>query len=377
MTFRMQCMAGELARALALASQVIGGPKVPVLRAVVVTADKDGAQLAATNTDHAIRASFAAEGEGEAFIDMALFAQKANALRGEQPVSMATDAEGKFLTMTQGKTRYRLPVLLGTGFPVDFTKPMRGDPIALPQGPLVAAMGAIASVVTPDTSHILGSGILLDMGDDKFRVVAAQKRGLAVVEIDAPALPVSVIVPLDTVRAILAIFKGAEILQVISTKDGICVEHDGVMYRSKLVEGTYPDWRRARDIQFGKVEFSAEVDAAEFRGAMARAAAIADDQQKGQAVTGVRLTFDGNECAFSAKNRTGEEGFDACEAGGDSGTFGMGIANLSEFLASITGGRLRIQFGDEQKHPDSHGVIISPEPAGGMDDYRIVMTMRV
>lgn len=375
MPFELNCMGAELARAVSLADQVGGhGTKVPILKAIMISVSKGSAVFAATNTDHAVRVTIAAEGDGEIYVETALMLQKAMALRPNQPVTIKGDE--KLLSIVQGKTRYRVPLLDGKGFPLEFTKPIEGDPIDIPQPDLFAAMNAVAATIVPDMSHTIGSGVLLDMVDG-FRVVGAQKKGLAVVQIAAPQLPHDIIVPLDTIRALSSIFKESGFLSVVVTPDGICVSDDGVMYRSKLIEAKYPDWRRARDSQIGggKLDQEITVMSADFLECMARATAISIDRQKDAAVTAVRVEFSEGECLMTAKNRISEEGADACEIEGDGrGTIGLGIANINNALSTLRTPRLSIKFaGNGAEVP----ILVSPEPPSELDDYRLVMPMLV
>lgn len=371
MTFQLDCMTGQLADALNAANSVTNhGLKIPVLKSTMIKVGKSSAQLAATNTDHSIRVTIAAEGKGEVFVDTATILQKANALRKDQPVSIKGD--GKFLTISQGKTRYRVPVLDGEGFPVGFTESIPGDPVKLPARPFFAALANTSAIVNPDISHIMGLGILLDMTDG-FRAVAAQKRGVSVVQIDAPQIANDIIVPLETIRAMSSVFKDAETLDVVVTENAICVSHDGTIYRSKLIEGKYVDWRRGVTAQTKDIDATVNLDLAEFSAAMKRATAIADDAVKGSSVTAMRFDFADGECTMTAKNRTGEEGVDTCAYAGDSGSITLGIVSITNFLATLNAKRISIQFSTTQ--PES-GVMIAPEQSGGLDDFRIAMQMR-
>lgn len=373
MMFKLSCMAGELARALAVANQVTDhGVKVPVLKATAISFGPDGAEFAATNTDHSIRVTIAAEGEGSVLIETALLTSKANALRPAQPVTISGD--GRFLTIVQGKTRYKVPIMDPKGFPVEFTRPIPGEPVEIKAEPFFAAMNAAASTIVPDSSHTIGSGVFLDMTDG-FRVIALQKKGAAVIQVDSSPLPNDLIMPLVTIRTAAAIFRDSALLDVVVNEDGICISDDGVMYRSKLIEGDFPNWRKIAAVHLGKVNRSVTFDKDELTASITRAGAIAEDRSKDTAFTAMRLAIGGGECEIFAGNRLGEEGLDVCPVDGDAeGILGLAIAPMTNILNTITAARIKLSFVADDAEA---GMLIHPEPPTALDDYRIVMPMLI
>lgn len=375
MAFHLKCMAGEFARALSLVSQVSGKEKqVPILRAIKIEVGATAATLIATNTDHAARVDIAADGNGTAYIEAALLVGKAAALRQSQPVEITADDEGKFVSVVQGKTRWKVPLLDGSGFPSAFTTPGKGKKVEIQTAPLFHAFTVVREAITQGIAFSYDMGALLDM-DDGFRAVGTNGKVLAVVQLDAPALPVSIVVPNDAMTAMQALFRDADAIQVAATKDMLAVESDGIWYKTKLIEMPYPDWRRARDKASGELDGSATVALDEFVGTIDRAAAITETRTKDGAALAIKVSMADGEMSITSRNsQIGEEGADVCEYSGEhGGGFTTSGPNLKRMLTTMPGNAVRMAF--HTSDPEKAAVLYA-EPPGELDNYRIVMPMR-
>lgn len=368
MTFTLTCMAGELARILTLAGNVSGHVKqVPILKACRIAVTKGMATVSATDTDHGMRATLAAEGKGEVYVEIALLAQKAAALKATEPVTMASDKEGKFLAVSQGKTRWKVPLILGDGFPVAMTEPIGGAPSVIQRRRFFAALSAVMPNIEGTDNRIFGRGPYLDMTDG-FTAVAAGAKGCYVVRVDADVWPISVIIPTGSAHAMMAMFKDADEIAVTVTENAMTVDADDVMYRTKLIEGTYADWRAVVQHATGSLDGSARVGRQEMIDTIARASAIAVDGTKGAAL-GVRIAIVDGEMQVKASNRNGEEGYDACQADGDDGSFGVGTAKVIEALSSLTADEVELRYATDAEKP----LMIRASD----DDWRVVMNFLV
>lgn len=371
MTFTLTCIAAELKAAIDTAVTVTSsGVKVPILKAVRIEVSKGKATVIATNTDHAIRAVLACEGKGIVHLDTAALHQKASALRQDQPVTITGD--GKAVTVVQGRTRYKLPELNGDGFPFEFANPDTGTPVAVPRDQFISACTAAHRIVNPKDNRIIARGVYLDMRDG-FHVIAAATQALTVIQIDAPPLPLSLILPSDAIRAIGSIFPDGGVLNVIANEQSMTVVGEFVTYKTKLVEGAYADWRVARDMQTRGLECGASVQSTELVAALNRATAIAEDIGKAGAMIAIRATIADGELTIKARNNAGEDGEDACAADGDPGTFGVTARNLQTAIDTLPSAGLRIEYIKDGDGP----IRITAVPPGAMDNYRVLMPVRV
>jgi len=371
MTFTLTCMAAELARAVNLVTFVSGNSKqLAILKSSMIEVRGGQAVIAATDMDHSVRVSFAADGAGLVFIDTAALAQKSGALRPNSPVTISGD--DKSVTISQGKTKWKLPVIDGAAFPHEICQPIPGDPVQVGCGEFINALTAARAVVRELGGGAINMGVYLDVTDG-FRAIGADSRGLAVVQISGEPLPIPVLVPTNSISAMFGIFRSAENIDIVATENGMSLTADGVMYRTKLVEQGYADWRRAQAAQVKGISGSVIVDAADLIGAVKRATAIAEDKSKDGTSVAVRLTFADGECCATAKNRNGEEGVDYCPAEGDIGTCMVTAGFLLDVIGSFTSERLKISMNTQ-----TEGAIqIEPYPAIAVENIRVVMPRRL
>lgn len=375
MAFHLKCMAGELSRALSLVSLVSGKEKqVPILRAIKIEV-REHADLTGTNKDHAARVTIAADGNGTVYIEAALITGKAATLRQSQPVEITGDDDGKFVTVSQGRTRWKVPTMDGSGFPDEFASPGDGKAVQLSTGPFFHALSVVRNAInTGSIAFAYDMGCYLDMTDG-FRVVALDGKMLALVQIDAHPLPASIVFPTDAMSAMQALFRDAETISVVANENTFSAIGDGIFYKTKLIEMPYPDWRRARDHAGSELDGSAIINIEEFGATIDRAAAITETRTKDGAMLAIKVRLADGEMSFSTSNRgLGEEGSDACEyAGEHSGEFATSGPRLKKMLDTMPGQSVRMTF--HQTATDK-AIMLHAEPPGPMENYRILMPMR-
>lgn len=377
MSFSLTCMAAELARAVSLATQVSGNTKqLNILKSCMISVSGGIATIAATDMDHAVRVTLAGEGDGTVFIDTAMLAQKSGALRPNIPVIISGD-NPNFVMMVQGKTQWKIPLINEAEhkqFPHEITQPLPGDPVEIGAAMFINAMTAAKGIVREGAGSPINMGVYLDTSDG-FRAIGADTRGLFMVQIANDPITASIIVPNIAIPTIANIFRGAEILQVVATADALSVAADGVMYRTKLVDQGYADWRKAHTAQTKGLNGSAIVDASHMSEVVRRATAIAEEKGKDGASLAVSLVFSDGECAASARNRNGEEGTDYCPAEGDDGQAKVNAGVLLDAISSLDAERLLIRFNTDA---DSVSAIqVEPYPAIPTENIRVVMPRRL
>lgn len=373
MTFTLTCMAGELSRALSLCAQVSGHEKmVPILTATEIVASAEAATLSATNTDHGIRVTIAAEGDGTAYIPTRLIQQKAAVLRPGQPVTLA--GEGNSVTMSQGRTRWKMPMLLGTAFP-QFVRPLdQVEPVAIARAPFMRALAMAGEGITQSLGHPIYMGALLDMKTG-FHVIGTDRHRFVAIGLDLARLAETVILPTAAMAALASIFREDDELSVAVDRNAVTVEAGGVFYRTKLIEGEYLDWRMATGRAVPLMNASVTVDREAFLESLKRAASIAENVGTDAKALAVRLVFDGNECAFSCNNKTNEEGQDFCEALGDGGgDVIVSIEYLRAMAGTIDADQMRIDFSANDASRQTPLMLYAEGKRE--TDFRFVMPMR-
>ena len=146
-----------------------------------------------------------------------------------------------------------------------------------------------------DSNRPLLNGVLLSFKGGKLSVVATDSRRLALVEqeVEFPAdAGMELIVPLKTVEELLRTLGDAGTLKILATPKQIAFEFDRVLIVSKLVEGTYPNFRQVIPQSNGeRVSMERET----LLTAVRRTSQLVID-----AVSGVKLTFTKNRLEILA-----------------------------------------------------------------------------
>lgn len=379
--FALECMTGQLAAALAAANTVTDhGIKYPLLKASRIHVDGNAAWIFATNMNQAIRSRIAAVGEGTVHLDTAALASKITALKQTAPVSISGDA--KAVTITQGRTKWKLPIIINdAGFNFEASAgALDGDPVEVVAGQLQTALAGVRTAFSSDESRYYLSGACIELSASGFRVVATDGNILAAVQIPGkfPARE-TFLMPAQAVNATAKLFDADSKLKMVSTADAFTLDDGDTFFRSKNIEGVFPDWQRV----LPKTTGSVEVDGAEFLAALVRVASIREDIGKATKFVPVEMTFSADEIAMSSKNHDGEEGTDfcACErpAGGDYHV-SFSADTLADALRSFGPiDTLRIDYGGPVRKIGKDSalppVIIRRALAAG-DDFRLVNLLR-
>ena len=146
-----------------------------------------------------------------------------------------------------------------------------------------------------DATRQLLNGVLLSFKGGKLSVVATDSRRLALVEqeVEFPAdAAMDMIVPLKTVEELLRTLGDAGSLKILATPKQIAFEYDGTLVISKLVEGSYPNFRQVIPQANGeRVALERET----LLTAVRRTSQLVSD-----AVSGVKLTFTKNRLEILA-----------------------------------------------------------------------------
>jgi len=132
-----------------------------------------------------------------------------------------------------------------------------------------------------DESRYILNGVLLSFKGDKLAVVATDGRRMALYEqeIEFPkGSEGDMVLPFKTVDELLKTLKAEGSLKIQATDNQIAFEFDDMLIVSKLIEGTYPNFRQVIPPQS---EQRIPVEREALLTALRRVSLIANDKSKG------------------------------------------------------------------------------------------------
>lgn len=347
---------------------------MPVLAHVMLTCS--GGFLTLRTTDLEIEITTAIDCEGDlpatcAPMDklQATFAK----LQDRGGVTFAMD--GQLLVLTSGRSRFTMPTLPPDMFPsikmtdIGATGTVEGKSLA-------ALLNACAFAMANDAARPYLNGLYLFAGTigngkaSKLCGIATDGHKLSAREVNAD-LP-------EDFPAVIATRKAVNILgKMVGGWDEVALEVSDTRLvaafgptrlTSKLVEGTFPDWRRV----IPKVEPCLSFDSATLAGAIGTAfAAVQSDKSYGA----LKVTIGAEETQFSTKTRDGTTGGeDACAhsqlATPADTTIGANPKLFLEIIEALNADTIQLGFADA-------GSAILITAASLTDRKAILMPMRV
>lgn len=233
-----------------------------------------------------------------------------------------------------GRSRYSLQVLPASGYPtIDAT----GDSLSfsMPQSTLKFMFDKTHFAMAAQDVRYYLNGMLFEVGDGFVKAVATDGHRMAVCEQKIGSNDVSadgklrqIILPRKTVMELSRLLSGegeSEALIAVS-EDHISLAFNDIVLRSKLIDGSYPDYNRVIP---RNTEFTAGCNRGDLREALSRAAILSNEKLRS-----VRLTFDGTAVEVEARNSEQEQAEEVVEISYDGPKVEMGF-NVTYLLDAI------------------------------------------
>jgi DNA polymerase-3 subunit beta len=248
---------------------------IPILSNVLLNAEGASLEMKATDLDLEITEATPAKVErpGATTVPAHLLYDIVRKLAEGAEVMLKTDEDGNAMTVTSGRSSFRLQCLPQSDFPElsagSFPHIFRLDSTAL-KGLVDKTQFAIS---TEETRYYL-NGIFLHVhevgGKLKLRSVATDGHRLARAEIDAPAgsegMP-GIIIPRKTVSELQKLVDDPDVAVTTELSDTkIRFTVGSVVLTSKLIDGTFPDYQRViptgndKKLTIDRQTFAAAVD---------------------------------------------------------------------------------------------------------------------
>jgi DNA polymerase-3 subunit beta len=283
---------------------------LPILSHMLVEAAEDRLRLHATDLEVAI--------------DLSLTLQDAEAGRCTLPARKCLDIlralpegatvelslEAGKASLRSGSTRFTLAVLSVQDFPYT-EEACEGLVVSLPQGEVRAALERTHFAMAQQDVRYYLNGMLWEVSSDRLRAVATDGHRLALcdVGIQLPLEePFQSIIPRKAVLELLRLLDSPEeTVEVCIGAHQARFAMQDVIFRSKLVDGRFPDYGRVIPAHNDKrVRLSGQ----SLRAALLRVAILTSDQFRT-----VRLRFAPGRLAMSAHNLEQEEAQEELEIG--------------------------------------------------------------
>ena len=267
---------------------------LPVLSNVLMKAQKGKLELTATDMSLTVRASLAAE-----VLESGTTTLPAKRIFGVFRELSVDEAEMEVndqnvASIQAGSSYFRIHGISEADYP---NLPEMADPkvYVIDQAAFRNMLKLTFYAASVDANRPLLNGVLLSFKGGKLSVVATDSRRLALVEheVEFPAdAEMDLIVPLKTVEELVRTLGENGTLKILATPKQIAFEFDSILIVSKLVEGTYPNFRQVIPQANGE------------RVAMERETLLTAVRRTSQlvidAVSGVKLTFTKNRLEILA-----------------------------------------------------------------------------
>ncbi|WP_336800829.1 DNA polymerase III subunit beta [Kaistia sp. MMO-174] len=342
---------------------------IPILSNVRITVDASGLRLIGTDLDIEISTRVAGQpaATGETTVPAGMLADIVAKFPDKADVTLSLAADGQTLTVASGRARLNLQTLPASDFP-DISAGAFDCRFTLPPATLARMLGKTEFAISSEETRYYLNGTFWHRQDDKLVVVATDGHRLARIAVPSPAENPTfkgIIVPTKTVSRLRVLAKATEAdmtVEISETK--IRVTAGETVLTSKLIDGTFPDYKRVIPASSEK---HMTVDRAALAGAVDRVSTVATE--RGRAVK-MALTLGTLQLTVNNTDAgTGEETLDVDYAGEpiDIGFNSRYVADALEVLAADS-----VVFGLNQ--PGDPALLKSPSD----DDLLVVlMPMRV
>ncbi len=273
-------------------------------------------------------------------------------------------------TIKSGKSRFVLATLPGSDFPYQESEASYDCKVSAEVLDTLINQTAF-SMAVQDARHFL-NGLFFEVTDSRITVVATDGHRLSMSASDLKnsAEKTSCIIPrkcIMEIKRILTSFKdNKEILVDFNiTKSDIFIKIGQYIIKSKLIEGSYPDYNKVFP---ESLPHKLDVNKDELKLALQRMSILSNEQFKG-----VKLSLSKSETKLSTNNPSQEEGEDSisCSYSGDEMEIGFNLTYLIEVIDVISSENVVLQLNNSDS-----GCLISSNNESALNKY-IIMPMRV
>lgn len=272
---------------------VSGRSTIPILSNVLLVAEKNRLWLTATDLEVAIRCGI--ETEVEKIGASTLPAKRLLNIIRELPaedVDIQIDDKNT-ASITCGQSYFKVMGLSDEHFP-PLQKFNGGFSYTLEQSVFKDMLQKTSYAASMDESRFVLNGVLLTFKNDKLTIVATDGRRLALAEheMEFPKeAETELILPTKAVNELLHSLRDEGTVRIQTTKTQVSFQCGDTLLISKMIEGTYPNFRQVIPSQ---CEERVTIERETLLTAIRRVALLASEKQNS-----VRLTFSKNKLQVS------------------------------------------------------------------------------
>lgn len=219
---------------------------LPILQNILIKADKEKVWLSATDLEVSVRTSLQAEiGRPGA---STLPARRIFSIFRELPageIEIEVDDKDQ-ATIHCGSSVFKIVGISEDEFP-PLPKFEGGRVYTLDQGVFKDMLRSTSYAASKDESRYILNGVLLSFRGEKLAVVATDGRRMALYEqeVEFPKeAEADLVLPFKTVDELLKTLQDEGPLKIQATENQVAFEFADMLIVSKLVEGTYPNFRQ-------------------------------------------------------------------------------------------------------------------------------------
>jgi DNA polymerase III subunit beta len=270
---------------------------IQALSGVRLTTTDGGIELAATDTELALRSSIEAEVKrpGVVLLPARLLVDILRALGGET-VSLEQRAEAGEVTVASERANFSLRTLLADDFPRIPEAP-DGGAVELPAKAVAETIDRVAKAASRDETRPVLTGILVSVDGDGLRMVATDSYRLSVKETpleDGDREAFKANVPARALQELgrIATETSAETISIAAQDNQIVFGVERMTLSSRLIDGQFPNYQQLLPDTY---EHEVRVSRDELLAVVRRVSILA------QRTAPLRLKFDSGELTLSAQ----------------------------------------------------------------------------
>lgn len=311
---------------------------MPILSNVLLELSESGLALTTTDLEILVQTScdvVSFEGGGRFTVPARKLFDLSRALPSDSQITI--EVSDNRAVVKSGRSKYSLQVLPASGYPTIEGGKDISVSFSMAQSSLKCMVDTtLFAMASQDVRYYL-NGMMFEVGSGTLKSVATDGHRMAVceqgVEVGARGAGVNdglvqVIVPRKTISELSRLLStddsGTVLVDV--SEEHISLSFGGIVLRSKLIDGTYPDYNRVIP---RNLEFTASCQRAELRESLSRAAILSNEKLRS-----VRLTFEEGTLEVEARNSEQEEAEEVVEIEYDGPKLEMGF-NVNYLLDAV------------------------------------------